>query len=264
MGQSVTPPMDSIYEPSTTDNFGILSYPAWEQCWSANQPMLPGPSEAPGGNTKNEYDIEVFKYGYTLASPNLTGSIFSQEYRTPPRTSGLICPERSPSSSDGQPCSLSTQPNKQKRKRNATERAPAKRSGYASSKKAKAKTAAGEVRNTRKGGSTNKAAETNLSLLQFKNDEYTKVEERNRTASNKFRRRKQEDEKKLESAEKTIEQINRDLSTCVTNLTLQVYNLKMKLLQHTDCDCALIQEYIANEAHRYIQDLGDRNQCQQP
>ncbi|RBA09643.1 hypothetical protein FPRO05_14342 [Fusarium proliferatum] len=61
-----------------------------------------------------------------------------------------------------------------------------------------------------------------------------------------------------------MEQINRELSTCATDLTLQVYNLKMKLLQHTDCDCALIQEYIASEAHRYIQDLGDEKQCQQP
>jgi len=267
MAQSATPPMDSIYEPSVIDNFGTTSYPAWEQCWSADQPMFPGPSDARGGNAQHEYDIEdfVFKCGYALASTNSTGSIFSQEYPTPPRTSELISPEKSPSSSDGQRCSSSTQPNKQKRKRNTTERALAKPSGRGSSKRAKAKSAAGEVGNTRKGGSINKAAEINLSSLQYKNDEYTrKVKARNRTASNKFRIRKEEDERKLETAEKDMEQINRDLSTCVTNLTLQVSNLKMKLLQHTDCNCALIQEYIANEAHRYIQDLGDRSQCQQP
>jgi hypothetical protein len=38
---------------------------------------------------------------------------------------------------------------------------------------------------------------------------------------------------------------------------IQVYDLKMKLLQHTDCDCALIKDYIATEAQRYVKDLCD-------
>jgi glutathione synthase/RimK-type ligase-like ATP-grasp enzyme len=53
-----------------------------------------------------------------------------------------------------------------------------------------------------------------------------------------------------------MEQTNRKLSSSVSDLTQQVYELKMKLLQHTDCDCYLIQEYIANEANRYIRDFG--------
>ncbi|KAK2926337.1 hypothetical protein FoTM2_013202 [Fusarium oxysporum f. sp. vasinfectum] len=240
MAQSAAPPMDPMYAPSAIDNFGTVSHPAWEQCWSADQPNFPGPSEAAGGDAQHEYDIEdfVLNYGYTSASTNLTGSIFSQEYPTPPETSELTSPEKSPSNSDGRRHSSSTQSDKQKRKPNHTERAPA---------------------------NINEAAATNLSSPHFKNNAYTrKVQERNRIASNKFRIRKQEDERKLKSAEKDMEQINRELSTCATDLTLQVYNLKMKLLQHTDCDCALIQEYIANEAHRYIQDLGDKEQFQQP
>ncbi|KAJ0130527.1 Uncharacterized protein HZ326_26376 [Fusarium oxysporum f. sp. albedinis] len=269
MAQSAAPPMDPMYAPSAIDNFGTVSHPAWEQCWSADQPNFPGPSEAAGGDAQHEYDIEdfVLNYGYTSASTNLTGSIFSQEYPTPPETSELTSPEKSPSNSDGRRHSSSTQSDKQKRKPNHTERAPAKSSRRDSTKKAKARAkAAAEVHeNTKKRCSINEAAATNLSSPHFKNNAYTrKVQERNRIASNKFRIRKQEDERKLKSAEKDMEQINRELSTCATDLTLQVYNLKMKLLQHTDCDCALIQEYIANEAHRYIQDLGDKEQCQQP
>jgi hypothetical protein len=73
---------------------------------------------------------------------------------------------------------------------------------------------------------------------------------------NKFRVNKREDARTLRVDEKDIEQVNRELSSSVSDLKLQVYDLKTKLLQHTDCDCQLIQEYIANEANRHIHDLG--------
>ncbi|KAG8666798.1 hypothetical protein FPOAC2_11926 [Fusarium poae] len=84
-----------------------------------------------------------------------------------------------------------------------------------------------------------------------------KVQERNRIASNKFRVKKREDTIKLRIDEEDIERANRDLNNCVSDLTMEVYDLKMKLLQHTDCDCALIKDYIASEARRYIKDLGE-------
>ncbi|CEI39894.1 hypothetical protein FVEN_g2170 [Fusarium venenatum] len=84
-----------------------------------------------------------------------------------------------------------------------------------------------------------------------------KVQERNRIASNKFRVKKREDAIKLRVDEEDMERSNRDLSNCVSDLTMEIYDLKMKLLQHTDCDCALIQDYIASEAKRYIKDLGE-------
>ncbi|EXK25620.1 hypothetical protein FOMG_17721 [Fusarium oxysporum f. sp. melonis 26406] len=259
MARSAAPPMDHMYQPSAIDNFGTLSH----KCWTTDQPCFPDPSGAAGGNSQHEYDIKDFalNYGYTPVSTDSTGSIFSQEYPTPPRTSELISPAKSPSNSDNRRRSSLAQSDKQKRKPINTKRAPAKSSRRDSTKKAKAK-AAGEVhRNTQGRGGINEAAATNLSSPHFKNNVNTrKAQERNRIASNKFRVRKQEDERKLKSAEKDLKQINRDLSTRMTNLSLQVYNLKMKLLQHTDCDCALIQEYIANEAHRYIQDLGDKKQ----
>ncbi|EGU71994.1 hypothetical protein FOPG_19600 [Fusarium oxysporum f. sp. conglutinans race 2 54008] len=266
MAQSAAPPIDLMYEPPAIDNFGTRPHPEWEQYWTAEQPSFPGPSETAGGNSQHEHEIEdfVFNYAYTPASTNLTGSIFSQEYPIPPRTSELTSPEKSPSNSDDRGRS-STLSGMQKRKPDHTECAPAKSSRRGSSKHATAKAAAEVHGDTKKRGSIDEAAAVNLSSPSFNNNIYTrKVQERNRTASNKLRARKKEDERKLKSTEKDMEQINRDLSTCVTNLTLQVYNLKMKLLQHADCDCTLIQEYITNEAHRYTQGLGDKRQCQQP
>jgi hypothetical protein len=93
-------------------------------------------------------------------------------------------------------------------------------------------------------------------------DDYSKkAQERNRVASNKFRVKKREDAKKLRANEENMEQTNRKLSSSLADLTEQVYELKMKLLQHTDCNCHLIQEYIANEANRYIHDLGRRQEA---
>jgi hypothetical protein len=261
--------MDPMYEPSAIDNFDTMLHPAWEQCWAVDQPNFPDSSEASGGNVQHEYEIEDFvsNYAYTPAPTNLTGSgsIFSQEYPTPPRTSELTSPENPPSNPDGRRRSSSTQSDNQKRKPTRTKRDPAKSSGRDSSKQVKAKRATGDVRgDIKRGGSIKKAAERNLSSLQHANNEHTgKHQERNRRASNKFHNRKRENQRNLESAEKDMEQVNRDLSTCATDLKSQVYDLKMKLLQHTDCDCALIQEYIANNANRYIQNLGDERQRQQ-
>ncbi|CZS73802.1 unnamed protein product [Fusarium graminearum] len=84
-----------------------------------------------------------------------------------------------------------------------------------------------------------------------------KVQARNRIASNKFRSKKRDDAKQLRTDEQVVEQTNRELNDCVSDLTMQVYDLKMRLLQHTDCECTLIKEYIATEAQRYIRELGE-------
>jgi hypothetical protein len=256
-------------EDSAMNNIGTIPHVTWDQWWTAGQPGFLGSSEAAGGipYAQHEPHLEEFIPTRTSAPSNeLTGSIFAQEYPTPPQTSESISSKGSPNNSDRRRDSSSTQSDKRKRKRNTIDRAPAKSSKRGSSKKREPKTAAGEsAGNSKKRGSINEAATTNLSSPEYKMDDYArKVQERNRIASNKFRAKKREDARKLESEEEDMERINRDLSTCVTDLTLQVHDLKMKLLQHTDCDCALIQEYIANEAHRYIQDLREERQPHQP
>ncbi|KAF5543239.1 hypothetical protein FNAPI_9745 [Fusarium napiforme] len=81
-----------------------------------------------------------------------------------------------------------------------------------------------------------------------------KVRERNKRAATKVRIKQREQEKSLESAEKDLQEKNHRLTECVKELTHQVHDLKMQLLQHGTCDCTLIQEYIGNEANRYVQE----------
>ncbi|KAJ4029384.1 hypothetical protein NW761_013989 [Fusarium oxysporum] len=85
-----------------------------------------------------------------------------------------------------------------------------------------------------------------------------KVRERNKRAAIKVRLKQRETEKNLESAEKNLQQANHRLTECKKELTHQVHDLKMQLLQHGTCDCVLIQEYIGNEANRYVQDTGGK------
>lgn len=76
--------------------------------------------------------------------------------------------------------------------------------------------------------------------------------ERNRAAANKFRSRKREDTDRLKVDEGELEKRNRELLNSAKQLKQEVYQLKMQLLKHSDCDCTLIQNYIKSEAHRYI------------
>ncbi|KAH7248476.1 hypothetical protein B0J15DRAFT_449729 [Fusarium solani] len=82
-----------------------------------------------------------------------------------------------------------------------------------------------------------------------------KVRERNRVAANKFRTRKKKDLARLQSDEEAIEQRHRTLTSCVDDLNEELLHLKMQLLQHTGCNCTLIQNYIENEAQLYIQSM---------
>ncbi|KAH7175160.1 uncharacterized protein B0J16DRAFT_405280 [Fusarium flagelliforme] len=70
-------------------------------------------------------------------------------------------------------------------------------------------------------------------LAQQNSDRIERIQERNRTAANKLRVKKREEQQDLE-------RIQRDLSTCVADLTFEVYELKMQLLQHSECNCTLM------------------------
>lgn len=79
--------------------------------------------------------------------------------------------------------------------------------------------------------------------------------ERSRVASNKFRERKRNEIAQLESEEYTIEDSNRQLRSMLDSLTSEILSLKMQLLQHTDCNCELIQAYITKEAQHFVKNL---------
>jgi hypothetical protein len=82
-----------------------------------------------------------------------------------------------------------------------------------------------------------------------------RILERNRIAATKCRLRKRDEASALASQEQAMEDQNRYLSSCFDSLTAEIYHLKTQLLQHTDCNCVLIQKYIANEAKRTVDGL---------
>ncbi|KAM0200403.1 hypothetical protein ACHAPA_004869 [Fusarium lateritium] len=82
-----------------------------------------------------------------------------------------------------------------------------------------------------------------------------RILERNRIAATKCRLRKRDEASALASQEQAMEDQNRYLSSCFDSLTTEIYHLKTQLLQHTDCNCVLIQKYIANEAKRTVDGL---------
>lgn len=82
-----------------------------------------------------------------------------------------------------------------------------------------------------------------------------RVLECNRITSTKCRLRKHDEASALASREQAMEDQNRYLSTYFDSLTAEIYYLKTQLLQHTDCNCVLIQKYIANEAKKSVDAL---------
>ncbi|KAH7118379.1 hypothetical protein EDB81DRAFT_873157 [Dactylonectria macrodidyma] len=82
-----------------------------------------------------------------------------------------------------------------------------------------------------------------------------RILERNRIAATKCRLRKRDEASALASREEAMEDQNRYLSTYFDQLTTEIYHLKTQLLRHTDCNCVLIQKYIANEARKSVDGL---------
>ncbi|EXK24972.1 hypothetical protein FOMG_18345 [Fusarium oxysporum f. sp. melonis 26406] len=91
------------------------------------------------------------------------------------------------------------------------------------------------------------------------NDRMKRIRERNRIAANKCRFNQREEQQGLESSKQDLERINRDLSTRVADLTFEVYELKMQLLQQSGCNCTLMQNYLIHESGRYIQALEEKS-----
>ncbi|KAJ4177925.1 hypothetical protein NW767_014980, partial [Fusarium falciforme] len=92
------------------------------------------------------------------------------------------------------------------------------------------------------------------------NNSIKKIQERNRIAAKKLRVKQREEQLRLESSNQDLERIYRDLSTCVADLTFEVYELKMQLLQHSGCNCTLIRNYLAHESQRYVQAIVEESQ----
>jgi hypothetical protein len=79
--------------------------------------------------------------------------------------------------------------------------------------------------------------------------------ERNRIAATKCRIRKRDEASALASREEAMKDQNRYLTAYFESLTVEIYHLKSELLRHTECNCVLIQKYIANEAKKCVDRL---------
>ncbi|KAF6515388.1 hypothetical protein HZS61_005294 [Fusarium oxysporum f. sp. conglutinans] len=243
------------------DTYGDVSnLPLWNQWWAAGKTTFPSPPQVPAAEipyAQDELQLQDFVPNCAISyTPVQYDSIPAQHYPSPISQSFCGDSPVSPGSPEDGRSSTSSRPELRKRKRNTTESPAAKSPGRRSSKK-QTKPKSGET------GETSKTHRKSLITPspEEETDDYTCcVKERSRVASNKLRAKKRENAKKLKSDAEDMERINRHLSSCVADLTLEVYNLKMRLLQHTDCDCSLIQKYIADEAHHYISRLAQDQQ----
>ncbi|KIL83633.1 hypothetical protein FAVG1_13154 [Fusarium avenaceum] len=84
------------------------------------------------------------------------------------------------------------------------------------------------------------------------NRAHKRMQAKNRTAATNSRYRKREEMEKMHSNKQDLEKINLNLTSCLKDLVIEAQQLKMNLLQHTNCECTLIQKYIQNEAQRFI------------
>lgn len=87
---------------------------------------------------------------------------------------------------------------------------------------------------------------------------HRRVQERNRIAASKFRSRKREGAESLKAEEAEMRGTSEQLNMQHDSLVYEVQQLKMQLLQHSACDCTLIQSYIKNEASRLVGKSGTR------
>ncbi|KAJ0153077.1 Major facilitator-type transporter ecdD [Fusarium oxysporum f. sp. albedinis] len=91
----------------------------------------------------------------------------------------------------------------------------------------------------------------------------SRVRERNRNLSRRYRGRKQHEAETLEAHEEKLQEENAVLRTCYNDLRNEVLGLQDLLLQHTGCNCTTIHAFIAAQAERSLHSLLSPNsQCQ--
>ncbi|KAF5227558.1 hypothetical protein FANTH_14739 [Fusarium anthophilum] len=219
-------------DPSEMNLYGPTAQIYWEQWCSTEDTIFSESTNTTGPNLYPQAQQAPFHFAY--------GPDVSTEWASP---STEFTSAESPTES-----SASTQTDKRRHNMSQTtpRRTPTRRNPKPERIKEKPKIQ----------GKGKAAAKAELSFTRPKElNEYIKqVHDRSRIASHKFRMKQREDAKRLDADTKEIERINSGLSNQVSELTAEVYDLRMKLLQHTDCNCHLIQKYIANEAHQYVQD----------
>ncbi|RBA10994.1 hypothetical protein FPRO05_14319 [Fusarium proliferatum] len=229
------------------------------QWWSTKDAFF---AKSTSMTTPNFFAQEEPRYNYTYDPETSTqwdsSATSTHSYPVPSPATDLTNLEIPVGDTESRRGTSSTDSDKRKRKRSTTKPTASKSTRRVSTKAIKQEAAPPKSKSRRsKAKPASQPTEQSYPLSDDELAKYSKkIQERNRIASNKFRVKKREDAKKLQVDKENMEQTNHKLLSSVSDLTQQVYELKTKLLQHNDCDCHLIQEYIANEANRYICDLG--------
>ncbi|KAF4428371.1 hypothetical protein FACUT_9402 [Fusarium acutatum] len=237
-------------DPFSTNTHNSLSQTNWGQWWSLTEDV------SFAGSTSNVFTQQESQCNHTYnpeISTQWDSSVtFTNNYSVPSQATEPSSLEVPVGDTESRRDFSSTESDK--RNRSTTKPTASKPTRRASTRAMKQNAA---LKKPKERGSKPKPAsqprEQSVPRSNAELDKYSKkTKERNRIASNKFRVKKLEDLKKLQANEENVKQINRKLLGSVFDLTQEVHELKMKLLQHTHCDCYLIQAYIAKEANRYI------------
>jgi hypothetical protein len=270
MGEGGSMAVDSIRNELGVGAFNTLpisSNPFWEHCCSMDQRALPQSAE---GN----FSASVYRHRKSLFNNSMptrpTSSLdhWSEPYPSATFTatpSVFQTPLLQTSHQLDMPSPTLTakteEPQKRKRYSNQSSARKSMRRDSSRDGKANIATGGGGTGHSNRPYGTHGRHGSEHSDQQGKNhSQHTK--ERNRIAASKFRTKKREHTLRTQSEEQELERTNHNLSIYVANLTREVQELKMKLLQHTDCDCSLIHDYLAAEAQRYICGLSKQSQLE--
>ncbi|KJZ67926.1 hypothetical protein HIM_12685 [Hirsutella minnesotensis 3608] len=79
-----------------------------------------------------------------------------------------------------------------------------------------------------------------------------RAQEKNRIAADKCRSKKRRAVAQLKSKYETLEAKHRQLLESVSDLVSETHTLKNMLMQHGNCNCALIQKYLGDTASRWV------------
>ncbi|KAK7429320.1 hypothetical protein QQZ08_004132 [Neonectria magnoliae] len=78
---------------------------------------------------------------------------------------------------------------------------------------------------------------------------------RNSIAAHKSRAKKKAASQRLKYDLRRMEETHSRSTQCVADLTSEIHQTKMLLLEHTDCDCSLIHIYNAHEARQFARGI---------
>ncbi|PWI64261.1 hypothetical protein PCL_11335 [Purpureocillium lilacinum] len=79
-----------------------------------------------------------------------------------------------------------------------------------------------------------------------------RVREKNRIAADKCRSRRRQEEDKIKSKHEDLEREHGRLSGALSELMAETYLLKNMLMEHGNCDCRLIQDFLKESASEWV------------